>query len=305
MQQTTISMPEGNAERSGFLFPPPQHVQILPEELRARDRTCLWRSMASPVQLGFQCCQWKSHTVQQEQSRHSAEGSYLFVSSCGCHPFSVSIGSFCTCLPGVLIRKVTGEKQNVSVWQNKASVSPPSGLATLFRTCPRIWCRHLLPGDKSRTGEFIYSAILSQKYVFCLHFILLCLCFAVGLQFQSGSKWFRGRGIYSASACGCVSHQPDSASSLLSHQQDRELLQPTRKDLHQHCEVWSCFVTVTRSIRFPLLTLSGDLAFIVSFVPRNVILKMSILGILCFYWLDFVPNKISVGALRVHFIMGY
>ncbi len=59
-----------------FSFPPPQHVQILSEELCARDRTRLWRSMASPVQLGFQCCQWKSHTVQQEQSRYSAEGSY-------------------------------------------------------------------------------------------------------------------------------------------------------------------------------------------------------------------------------------
>uniref|UniRef100_A0A673K7P5 Transmembrane channel-like protein n=1 Tax=Sinocyclocheilus rhinocerous TaxID=307959 RepID=A0A673K7P5_9TELE len=31
-------------------------------------------------------------------------------------------------------------------------------------------------------------------------------------------------------------------------------------------------------------------------IVRNVILKMSILGILCFYWLNFVPNNISVGC---------
>lgn len=57
-----------------------------------------------------------------------------------------------------------------------------------------------------------------------------------------------------------------------------------------------CFFT--RSIRFPLLTMTGDLIFIVfCFVPRNVILKMSLLGILCFYWLNDVPDGISsVGA---------
>uniref|UniRef100_A0A672KZ11 Transmembrane channel-like protein n=1 Tax=Sinocyclocheilus grahami TaxID=75366 RepID=A0A672KZ11_SINGR len=31
-------------------------------------------------------------------------------------------------------------------------------------------------------------------------------------------------------------------------------------------------------------------------IIRSVILKMSILGILCFYWLNFVPDNISVGC---------
>ncbi|KAG1967739.1 transmembrane channel-like protein [Pimephales promelas] len=52
-----------------------------------------------------------------------------------------------------------------------------------------------------------------------------------------------------------------------------------------------CFVT--RSIRFLLLTMPGDLIIIVCFVPRNVILKMSLLGILCFYWLNFVSKEIA------------
>ncbi len=83
--------------------------------------------------------------------------------------------------------------------------------------------------------------IITQIYIFACVSYSHAYCFAAGLQDQSRSKWFRGRGIYSASACGCVAHQPDSASSLLPHQQNRELPQPTRKDLHQHCEVWSLF----------------------------------------------------------------
>uniref|UniRef100_A0A8C1C0Z1 Uncharacterized protein n=2 Tax=Cyprinus carpio TaxID=7962 RepID=A0A8C1C0Z1_CYPCA len=134
----------------------------------------------------------------------------------------------------------------------------------------RIWCRHLLPGEKSRIGKFIQSVIIAQKYVFCLHFILPWLCYAAGLQFNQDP-----------------SDLGAEASTLL---------------LPVAVSLINLIVPLLNSL---ISKIESDLAFIVYFVPRNVILKMSILGILCFYWLNFVPNNISVGALRVHFIMDY
>lgn len=134
----------------GFLF---QHVQILSEELRVGVRTRLWRGVASAEQLGFQCRQWESRTEQQEQPRHSAEGSYLLIIT-GCHRFYfVFIGSLFLCLPGVFIGKVTDETHNVSVRADEVSVSPRSGLASLFRSSCWLMCRHLLSRNRS-AGEF-------------------------------------------------------------------------------------------------------------------------------------------------------
>lgn len=229
-------MPEGNAERSVFLF-------LLLSISRSFQNNFVLET--GPVSGGAWrlLCSWDFSVVNEKAIQYNKNnlGIQLKVHTClyssRCHAFSVSIGSFCPCLPGVLIRKVTGEKQNVSVWQNKASVSPPTGLAALFRTRPRLWCRHILPGDRT-AGKFIHSVVISQKNTHvCI--TLMCLCFAADLQFRSWSKWFKGRGIYSASACGCGAHQPDSASPLLPYQQNGELLQSTCTDLHQHREVWS------------------------------------------------------------------
>lgn len=136
--------------------PPPQHVQILSEELCAGNRPRFWRSLASPMQLGFQCRQWKSHTVQQEQPRHSVEGSYPFIALKGIFPILLPLAYSACVFLGVLIRKATNEKQNLFVWQNKASVPQPSSLAALFITCPRRQRRHLLSGHET-VGKFILN----------------------------------------------------------------------------------------------------------------------------------------------------
>lgn len=127
-------------------------------------------------------CSWDFSVVNEKAIQYNKNnlGIQLKVhtrlTSCRCHPYSVSIGSFWPCLPGVLIRKVTGEKQNVSVWQNKASVSPPTGLAALFRTRLRLRCRDLLPGENS-AGKVIHSVVNTQKIHILLAFHARVLMF--------------------------------------------------------------------------------------------------------------------------------
>uniref|UniRef100_A0A673KK82 Transmembrane channel-like protein n=1 Tax=Sinocyclocheilus rhinocerous TaxID=307959 RepID=A0A673KK82_9TELE len=135
-------------------------------------------------------CSWDFSVVNEKAIQYNKNNLAIQLKvhiclSCRCHPFSVSIGSFCTCLLGVLIRKVTGEKQNVSA-----------------------------------------STLLLPVVVSLINLIVPLL--------------------------------------------------------------YSLISTIE--------SYSNPRAKIYISIIRSVILKMSILGILCFYWLNFVPDNISVGC---------